>query len=119
MTLFGFLITVHGLTFVEVLALLGGLGFSGGFFVVPVNALIQHRPEENQKGGVIAFANFLSFVGVLAASGIYYVLTHFFNVSLATFFMWTAFASVSGISLGAMSHSPLTARPTRWQKTAP
>jgi len=31
--------------------------------VVPVNALIQHRPEESQKGSVIAFANLLSFVG--------------------------------------------------------
>ncbi len=95
MTVFGFLISAHGLTFVEVMALLGGLGFSGGFFVVPVNALIQHRPEASQKGSVIAFANFLSFVGVLAASGIYYLLTHFFKVSLATFFTWTAFASLA------------------------
>src|SRR5258706_13804803 len=95
MTVFGFLISAHGLTFVEVMALLGGLGFSGGFFVVPVNALIQHRPEESQKGSVIAFANLLSFVGVLAASGIYYLLTHFFKVSLATFFTWTAFASLA------------------------
>ena len=95
MTVFGFLISAHGLTFLGVMALLGGLGFSGGFFVVPVNALIQHRPEESQKGSVIAFANFLSFVGVLAASGIYYLLTHFFKVSLATFFTWTAVASLA------------------------
>jgi hypothetical protein len=30
---------------------------------VPVNALIQHRPAEKDKGGIIAAANLLSFVG--------------------------------------------------------
>jgi len=94
MTAFGFLISAHGLSFPQVMAFLGGLGFAGGFFVVPINALIQHRPEESHKGSVIAFANFLSFVGVLAASAIYYVLTAFFNVNLATFFIWTAFLSL-------------------------
>jgi acyl-[acyl-carrier-protein]-phospholipid O-acyltransferase / long-chain-fatty-acid--[acyl-carrier-protein] ligase len=49
------------------------LGFSGGFFAVPLNALIQHRPPPDKKGGVLALANFLSFVGVFAAGGAYYL----------------------------------------------
>jgi acyl-[acyl-carrier-protein]-phospholipid O-acyltransferase / long-chain-fatty-acid--[acyl-carrier-protein] ligase len=49
------------------------LGFFGGFFAVPLGALIQHRPRPEQKGGVIAAANLLSFVGIFAASGAYYV----------------------------------------------
>jgi acyl-[acyl-carrier-protein]-phospholipid O-acyltransferase / long-chain-fatty-acid--[acyl-carrier-protein] ligase len=40
------------------------LGFLAGFFAVPVNALIQHRPAPDQKGGIIAAANLLSFVGI-------------------------------------------------------
>src|SRR5207249_1378874 len=68
MSLFALAISFHGLTFLQVLLLLGALGFAGGFFVVPINALIQRRPEENHKGSVIAFANFLSFVGVIVAS---------------------------------------------------
>jgi acyl-[acyl-carrier-protein]-phospholipid O-acyltransferase / long-chain-fatty-acid--[acyl-carrier-protein] ligase len=48
------------------------LGFFGGFFAVPLNALIQHRPRPEQKGGVIAAANLLSFVGVFLAAGAYY-----------------------------------------------
>ena len=32
------------------------LGFFGGMFAVPLNALIQHRPRPEQKGGVIATA---------------------------------------------------------------
>ncbi|HYK39799.1 MAG TPA: acyl-[ACP]--phospholipid O-acyltransferase, partial [Candidatus Eremiobacteraceae bacterium] len=95
MTVFGFLLSIHGLTFLEVMSLLGALGFSGGFFVVPVNALIQHRPEESQKGSVIAFSNFLSFVGILAASAVYWVLTHFFGIKLGQFFVWSAVVSLA------------------------
>jgi MFS family permease len=40
------------------------LGVAGGFFVVPVNALIQQRPRPEEKGRTIAVANLLSFVGV-------------------------------------------------------
>jgi len=48
------------------------LGFFGGFFAVPLNALIQHRPRPAEKGGVIAAANLLSFVGVFLAAGAYF-----------------------------------------------
>ena len=40
------------------------LGFFAGFFAVPTNALIQHRPAPGRKGGIIAAANLLSFVGI-------------------------------------------------------
>jgi len=95
MSLFSFAITIHGLSFLQVLLLLGALGFAGGFFVVPINALIQHRPEEQHKGSVIAFANFLSFVGVIVASGIYSGATHYLHTGLASFFFWTAVMSLS------------------------
>jgi len=95
MSVFALAISLHGLTFLQVLLLLGALGFAGGFFVVPINALIQHRPEENHKGSVIAFANFLSFVGVILASAIYSGFTHYLHVGLASFFLWTAFLSLA------------------------
>ena len=53
-----------GLSFVAVAILLSLLGIAGGFFVVPVNALIQRRPAPEEKGRTIAVANLLSFVGV-------------------------------------------------------
>ena len=34
--------------------MLGLLGFFAGFFAVPVNALIQHKPADEDKGGIIA-----------------------------------------------------------------
>ena len=95
MSAFALAISFHGLTFAQVLILLAALGFAGGFFVVPINALIQHRPEESNKGSVIAFANWLSFVGVIGASAIYSGFTHYLHTSLASFFTWTAVMSVA------------------------
>jgi acyl-[acyl-carrier-protein]-phospholipid O-acyltransferase / long-chain-fatty-acid--[acyl-carrier-protein] ligase len=53
-----------GLSFTTVAILLALLGTAGGFFVVPVNALIQRQPAPEEKGRTIAVANLLSFVGV-------------------------------------------------------
>jgi len=72
MTVFGFLVSRNGLGLWPVRIDLGLLGFFGGFYAVPLNALIQHRPKPQEKGGVIAAANLLSFVGVFLAAGIYF-----------------------------------------------
>ncbi|MBI4460048.1 MAG: MFS transporter [Acidobacteria bacterium] len=64
-----------GLSFTAVLAELALLGFFGGFFIVPIAALIQHRPPREHKGGVIAASNLLSWVGYFVATGVYYLLT--------------------------------------------
>jgi acyl-[acyl-carrier-protein]-phospholipid O-acyltransferase/long-chain-fatty-acid--[acyl-carrier-protein] ligase len=58
------LLSRPGLSYTAVLILLAMLGMAGGFFVVPVNALIQQRPRPEEKGRTIAVANLLSFVGV-------------------------------------------------------
>src|SRR5215469_15607459 len=69
-------------SFASAAVVLAGLGIFGGFFVVPVNALIQHRPATDKKGGVIAAANLLSFVAGAAASGMYFLLTHRFALNV-------------------------------------
>jgi acyl-[acyl-carrier-protein]-phospholipid O-acyltransferase / long-chain-fatty-acid--[acyl-carrier-protein] ligase len=55
---------VPGLTYEFAMILLFLLGVSAGFFVVPVNALIQKRPSPEVKGRVIGAANLLSFGGI-------------------------------------------------------
>jgi acyl-[acyl-carrier-protein]-phospholipid O-acyltransferase/long-chain-fatty-acid--[acyl-carrier-protein] ligase len=70
--------TNHGL--LATALLLASLGFWAGFFAVPVNALIQHRPPADEKGGIIAAANLLSFVGITLSAGAYYVFTIFFHL---------------------------------------
>ncbi|MDQ1410326.1 MAG: acyl-[acyl-carrier-protein]-phospholipid O-acyltransferase [Acidobacteriaceae bacterium] len=58
------LLSWPGIGFGSVLFFLIVLGFAGGFFVVPINALIQRRPSATEKGRTIAVANMLSFIGV-------------------------------------------------------
>jgi acyl-[acyl-carrier-protein]-phospholipid O-acyltransferase / long-chain-fatty-acid--[acyl-carrier-protein] ligase len=58
------LLSWPGIGFSRVLLWLVLLGFAGGFFVVPINALIQRRPAATEKGRTIAVANMLSFIGV-------------------------------------------------------
>jgi len=55
---------VPGLSYDLVMLLLFVLGVCAGFFVVPVNALIQNRPRPEVKGRVIAASNLLSFGGI-------------------------------------------------------
>jgi acyl-[acyl-carrier-protein]-phospholipid O-acyltransferase / long-chain-fatty-acid--[acyl-carrier-protein] ligase len=74
LTAFSITLASSHLTFVGVMVRLALLGFFGGFFAVPVNALIQHRPEIGRRGAVLAAAGVLSFVGVGAAGGAYYLL---------------------------------------------
>ena len=75
---------------------LGLLGFFGGFYNVPVNAIIQHRPDAGNKGKVIATAALLSWVGVLLASGVYYLLAAVFDFKPPQIFLAGAVMSLAG-----------------------
>jgi len=96
-TLFGFLLAAPGLSFTTVLVFLAALGFFGGFFIVPISALIQHRPEEQHRGGVLAAANLLSFIGILAASVAYYFFKHFLHLGPAGIFFWSSFLTLAAL----------------------
>ena len=95
MTVFGVLLSAPNLSFAQVLMLLAALGFSAGFFAVPVNALIQHRPDEKEKGGVIAAANLLSFVGIGGAAGVYYCFQHYAHFSPPSIFLSVSLVTVA------------------------
>jgi acyl-[acyl-carrier-protein]-phospholipid O-acyltransferase/long-chain-fatty-acid--[acyl-carrier-protein] ligase len=83
----------HGLSFHHVMLDLALLGFFGGFFIVPISALLQHRPARGQKGGVLAAANLLSFVGIFFASGIYYLFIVTLKFTPPTIFLIVAVAT--------------------------
>ena len=74
LSVFGFALSISTLSFTSFAVYLSLLGFASGFFVVPINALIQRRPEADKKGAIIGAANLLSFVGIFLASGAYYMM---------------------------------------------
>jgi acyl-[acyl-carrier-protein]-phospholipid O-acyltransferase / long-chain-fatty-acid--[acyl-carrier-protein] ligase len=95
MTVFGAMLGTAGPSFGQVLALLAALGFSAGFFAVPINALIQHRPDPKAKGGVIAASNLLSFVGIGAASGVYYLCQHVLHLGPSAIFLAVSLVTIA------------------------
>lgn len=62
--LFGLLAPGYNLT----LLIMGLLGISSGFIVVPLNAIFQWRSPAERTGGVIALANVFIFASIMAGS---------------------------------------------------
>jgi acyl-[acyl-carrier-protein]-phospholipid O-acyltransferase/long-chain-fatty-acid--[acyl-carrier-protein] ligase len=79
----GFGLAFIGHSLIPALIALIVLGFMGGLFIVPLNAILQHRPEHDEKGRVIATANFVNTIGVMLASGVIWLLHELLHVSAA------------------------------------
>jgi acyl-[acyl-carrier-protein]-phospholipid O-acyltransferase/long-chain-fatty-acid--[acyl-carrier-protein] ligase len=94
MSVFAVVLSYFGRDMRSAMLLLGMLGFFGGFFAVPINAAIQHRPDPDKKGGIIAAANLLSFVGIALAAAVYYVLQAVAGLPPRAIFFATGMISV-------------------------
>ena len=90
LTVFSATLAVPGLTYQSAVVHLALLGFFGGFFIVPVAAIMQHRPAAGQKGAVLATGNLLSFVGIALASGVFWLLTDVAGCSTRQVFLVTS-----------------------------
>ncbi len=58
-----------------VIPLVGLLGFFGGMFEIPLDSYIQVKSPNKFRGQIVGATNFLSFFGVLLASGLLYLLS--------------------------------------------
>lgn len=59
------------------------LGIFGGIFLIPFDAFIQIRSPEKRRGQVIAASGFLSFLGVLLAALLLFVISEILGLSAA------------------------------------
>lgn len=84
MALAGFVVAFATAHLVPVLLALTVLGFMGGLFIVPLNAILQHRPEHDEKGRVLATANFVNTIGVMLASLFVWLLHEGLHLQAAT-----------------------------------
>ena len=96
MSLVSVWLSVPGLSVNAALVRLSLLGFTGGFFIVPIAALLQHRPDPAKKGEVLAAANLLSFVGIFLASGAYYLLADVAGLSPREVFLFGGVLTLAG-----------------------
>ena len=70
---FSIVLAGSGDSFVRASISLTLIGFSGGLFAVPLNALLQQRPDAAEKGRLIATNNFLNVIGILLASALLWI----------------------------------------------
>ncbi|MEI2723664.1 MAG: MFS transporter [Verrucomicrobiota bacterium] len=100
MTVFGAFLAQPGRGLAGVIVALVLYGFFAGFFIVPIAALIQHRPDHKEKGAVIAASNLLSFVGIFIAAGVFYLLGGVLHLSGRQVFMATTLLTLGGTLYG-------------------
>jgi MFS family permease len=87
-------------------AVMAFVGTFSGLFLVPLYALLQHRPGGHEKGLLISTNNFLNMLGVLLSCGMLWVLRDVCSISpdtillLAGLFMAAATALVLRLKPG-------------------
>lgn len=96
LSLFSTLLALPGWSLHMAMAWLALAGFAGGFFIVPVSAILQHEPEPSKKGEMLAAANWLSFVGSFLASGAYYLLAEVLGLSPRGVFLFGGVLTFAG-----------------------
>lgn len=115
MAVFACLMALPGVTVFVVGALLFFLGFSGGFYIVPLNTLVQHRPAAEDKGSAVATNGWLTSLGVFLAAGVFWMLKSVIGLSPAQIFLaggimtlGVAVVSMRLVPRGTDSHPPAT-----------
>ncbi len=106
------------LHFLTVLILLVALGVCGGFYAVPVSALIQARPSPGEKGRTIAAANLLSFVGIALQPVAQYVMLRLGHPDPGHVFLVAAALTVLAGLLFCWMFPDLLARAGHWTRLA-
>jgi acyl-[acyl-carrier-protein]-phospholipid O-acyltransferase / long-chain-fatty-acid--[acyl-carrier-protein] ligase len=97
-------------TFGSCLLCLSALGFTGGLFVVPLNAILQHNPDRDEKGRVLGTANFMNTIGILLASGAVWFLHEAFQLSAAAVIAVSAACTLLATAYALMLTPSRTAR---------
>ena len=106
-----------GFGFVGSSVLLTILGFSAGFFIVPVMALIQQLPDKSEKGSVIAANGWLNSAGVFVAALVFYIMKIQFGIDAGTMFWLIGSITIAGTIYAVWLVSDSLARFMLWGLT--
>lgn len=97
------------------LAATGALGFCGGLYHVPLNALLQARPAPGRRGGVLAASAILSWVGIVAAGGpLYYLLSRGVGLGPRGIFLTGALLTLAAVAAWVRARPEVMIHWARW-----
>ena len=111
------LLGLPGLSFAQVSTLLALLGVAGGFFIVPVNALIQHLPLRKDKGSVLAATGWLNACGIFLAALLFFLLKATIGVEANVMLMVIGAVTIAGTIYAVCLVSDSLARLLLWALT--
>ena len=100
MLLIPFMVHPVGLTIIYSL-----IGFFGGMFLVPVNALLQYNTRPNNSGWVIALANMIQALVLVAFLFLYSTLVRYTSIRPQFYFLGLAVVSI-GVFVWSLSNVP-------------
>jgi acyl-[acyl-carrier-protein]-phospholipid O-acyltransferase/long-chain-fatty-acid--[acyl-carrier-protein] ligase len=96
---------------------LGLLGIGGGFFIVPLVSVLQHRPSPQTKGAVQGAASWLSWVGIAAAAVTQTLLSGTAHLSYGqVFWVCGAVAGLAGLYVTWTRPQAVPEMLARWQR---
>jgi acyl-[acyl-carrier-protein]-phospholipid O-acyltransferase/long-chain-fatty-acid--[acyl-carrier-protein] ligase len=72
------------------------LGVSGGFFAVPLNALLQQRPADDEKGRVLATNNVVNTIGMLASAALFWIFSEPLGLSTTSIILLSGLGTLAG-----------------------
>jgi acyl-[acyl-carrier-protein]-phospholipid O-acyltransferase/long-chain-fatty-acid--[acyl-carrier-protein] ligase len=96
MGIFSIVLAGSGDSFLRAAISLTLIGFSGGLFAVPLNAMLQQRPDAAERGQLIATNNFLNVVGILAASVLLWIASDVIKLSPERIFLVGGVLTIAG-----------------------
>jgi len=117
MAVFGLLLAAAAPSYWLTALALAGLGFSGGLFVVPLNALLQHRALPDEKGRVLATANVLQTLGILLASAALWFLGTYLSLTMTAVFVAAGLTTLAGSCYALATLPAFFIRFTLWLLT--
>ncbi len=86
---------------------IGLAGVGAGLFIVPVVTLMQQQSPDDQRGQVMALNNVLDMMGVLLASGLFWLLGTHFNLSASEIISASGAIVIVALVLGVMAYPVL------------
>ncbi len=96
LSLFSIQLGFHYHSYYTVFIILFLLGLSSGFYIVPLNTLVQYESPGDQRGKIIATNNFLSFAAILLASSAIYLFGEILKINPAHTFVLLGIITVLG-----------------------
>lgn len=72
------------------------LGVASGFYIVPLNTLVQFESPKDKRGQILAINNFYSFSAILLASFAIYVFGEILHVNPAKTFFFMGLSTILG-----------------------